>query len=216
MSGSNYRPESRHCWPLTIRRADLRADRRFRYLNALPPIAASHECLKRVNSDVIMRLADNRAWYDHLVTLAAHLREHGANAMADSVSSAPRQAAGLSTEFPGESRLALRKLRDSSLITLSDKDRADLTDVLAQLDVALYGKRKRREAAVRHRRLRVNSRPRRPLNRIPPRWECPRLGTHSHPIYRNTRVRRCVRFVGQHTVTTSNGFALEGRPSRAQ
>lgn len=61
--------------------------------------------------------------------------------MADSVTSASGQAAGLCAEFLGESWLALRRVRDSNLAGLSVKDRTDLTDVLEQLDVALDGKR---------------------------------------------------------------------------
>ena len=88
-----------------------------------------------------MRLADNRALYDYLVSFAAHLRRHGADEMADAVTGAYKQAAGLSTEFLGESRLALRRVRDSNVAGLSVKDQTDLTEVLEQLDAALDGKR---------------------------------------------------------------------------
>jgi hypothetical protein len=77
-----------------------------------------------------MRLTDNRALHDYLTSLAALLRERGANLMADAVAAASRQASGLSTEFLGESRLALRKLVDSNLVALSDEDRVELGDVL--------------------------------------------------------------------------------------
>jgi len=53
--------------------------------------------------------------------------------MADVVAAASRQAAGLSTEFLGESRIALRRIRDSHLAAaLSDEDRAELGDAIAR------------------------------------------------------------------------------------
>lgn len=92
------------------------------------------------HGDNAMQLTDNQALHDYLTSLAALLRERGANVMADAVAAASRQASGLSTEFLGESRLALRKLVHSNLVALSDEDRVELGDVLEQLDVVLDGR----------------------------------------------------------------------------
>jgi len=83
------------------------------------------------------QLANNKELYDYLVVLAAKLRVGGAESLADMVFTASKQAAGLSADFLGESRIALRKLSDSDEVVLSDADREDLADVLRQLSSAL-------------------------------------------------------------------------------
>jgi hypothetical protein len=88
-----------------------------------------------------MRLANNQALHDYLVGLAATLQERGAESMAEDIAAAARQAAGLSTEFLGESRIALEKLLSSNQLRLSDAVRTEIADVLKQLDVALGRKR---------------------------------------------------------------------------
>jgi len=84
-----------------------------------------------------VRLVNNQALDKYLITLATKLRERGANLGADALIAASRQAAAMSTEFLGESRIALRALCESGARVLSDEDRAELNDVLEQLDAAL-------------------------------------------------------------------------------
>ena len=60
-----------------------------------------------------MRLANSQALYEYLVNLAAWFREHGTESMAEMIAAASRHGAGLSTEFLGESRIALEKVLSS-------------------------------------------------------------------------------------------------------
>lgn len=83
------------------------------------------------------QLASNQALYDYLGRLAASLQERGAESMAEVIAAAARQAAGLSTEFLGESRIALEKVLNSNQAIVSDAIRTEIADILKQLDVAL-------------------------------------------------------------------------------
>ena len=86
------------------------------------------------------QLANNKELYDYLVDLSTKLGARGAELLAAIILSASRQSAGLSTEFLGESRIALRKVSDSDEVLLTDAERAEVTDVLKQLSVALDGR----------------------------------------------------------------------------
>jgi hypothetical protein len=88
-----------------------------------------------------MRLASNQALHDYLVRLAASLQERGAAPMAEIIAAAARQGAGLSTEFLGESRIALEEVLNSNQAVLSDAIRIEMADVLKQLDMALNRRR---------------------------------------------------------------------------
>jgi hypothetical protein len=82
-------------------------------------------------------LSNNSELYEYLLALEAKLRRHGSVDLADAVSSASRQASGLSTEFLGESRIALRRVAAQGQGALSELERRKLLDVLKQLDAAL-------------------------------------------------------------------------------
>jgi hypothetical protein len=82
-------------------------------------------------------LASNRDLYDYLVLLASKLGERGFVELSRHVRSASRQAAATSTEFLGESRIALRKVLEDERVTVTEDERDRLRSVLAQLDEAL-------------------------------------------------------------------------------
>ncbi len=85
----------------------------------------------------VKKLANNKELYDYLVALSALLQARGADSLAANVLAASRQSAALSTEFLGESRIALRKVTDADEVLLSDAERAEITDILTQLSDAL-------------------------------------------------------------------------------
>jgi len=84
-----------------------------------------------------MTLADNRRLYEYLLTLASKLKSQGREDLGQIVVSASRQAAGLSTEFLGESRIALREVAREQAGALTEEEARELTEVLQQLDAAL-------------------------------------------------------------------------------
>jgi hypothetical protein len=84
-----------------------------------------------------MKLSSNRQLYDYLVSLSAELERCGKAELSAIVGAASRCARGMSTEFLGESRIALRRILREEARVLGDKGRADLLDVLQQLDSAL-------------------------------------------------------------------------------
>src|SRR5437667_5665134 len=83
------------------------------------------------------QLMSNKELYEYLVDLSSKLRARGCEPLAASVLAASRQAAGLSTEFLGESRIALRNVSDSDQAVLSGSERTELSDILNQLTIAL-------------------------------------------------------------------------------
>lgn len=85
-------------------------------------------------------LSSNSDLYEYLLALGGDLRKLGSADLADAVMSASRQAAGMSTEFLGESRIALRRVWSRGRTILSQEAVADLADVLRQLDAA-FGNR---------------------------------------------------------------------------
>ena len=95
------------------------------------------EILGSICPDQTKQLSNNKELYDYLVDLSATLRKRGAESLASIVYAASRHAVGLSTEFLGESRIALRKVSDSDQSVLSETERAEITDVLNQLSSAL-------------------------------------------------------------------------------
>ncbi len=82
-------------------------------------------------------LSSNSDLYEYLHQLEANLRKHGATDLADAVGFAGRQASSTSTEFLGESRIALRRVSSRGRIALTGLERSELDDVLRQLDAAL-------------------------------------------------------------------------------
>jgi hypothetical protein len=80
--------------------------------------------------------ANNKAFYDYLLVLASVLKNRGSNELSGLTVAASRHAAGMSTEFLGESRIALRQVLAKENV-LTDGERADLSEVLKQLDKSL-------------------------------------------------------------------------------
>lgn len=82
-------------------------------------------------------LSSNRELYEYLVTLSRVLEQRNSKALSEVTKSASRQAAGnMSTEFLGESRIALRQVLSKGKRVLTTPELADLTDVLRQIDTA--------------------------------------------------------------------------------
>lgn len=86
-------------------------------------------------------LKSNAELYQYLLSLVSQLRNRGALDLADPIESASRQASGISTEFLGESRIALRQLLDRGRGVLTETERKGVCNVLKQLDEALDRRR---------------------------------------------------------------------------
>ncbi len=84
-----------------------------------------------------MKFANNRQLYDYLLSLGSTLKDRGAEKLSRLVIAASRQAVGMSTEFLGEARIALRQVAQGDSGVLSETEHADLLDALEQLDTAL-------------------------------------------------------------------------------
>ena len=83
-------------------------------------------------------LAGTKELYDYLVFLTTELKDRKSEELSKAVDHARLcSASNISTEFLGESRIALRKVRDEETTVLSADERADLLNVLRQLDQAL-------------------------------------------------------------------------------
>lgn len=82
-------------------------------------------------------LASNQDLYEYLLQLLADLRSAGADGLADSVAFAASQAPSASTEFLGESRIALRKVLDQEGGALGRQERTQLLNVIEQLNQVL-------------------------------------------------------------------------------
>ena len=82
-------------------------------------------------------LTSNRELYDYLVCFSGGLECRGLMALSETLAFAGCQASSSSTEFLGESRIALRRVLDEENGVLTSQDRTDLLDVLKQLDEAL-------------------------------------------------------------------------------
>jgi hypothetical protein len=79
--------------------------------------------------------------YDYLVTLSSALKAKGASVLAQEAERASRLAVGvqigLTTEFVGESKIALRRILTDGRSFLSQQEQADMEDVLRQLTASL-------------------------------------------------------------------------------
>ena len=82
-------------------------------------------------------LSSNKELYDYLVSLGNLLAERGSLQLAESVRLAARTGTGLSTEFIGESRIALQGVLDAEQGLLQAVERHELQSILAQVDFAL-------------------------------------------------------------------------------
>jgi hypothetical protein len=86
-------------------------------------------------------LASNSELYAYLLSLKTMLEENGAFELASVAEHASRHAAGMSTEFLGEARIALRRVYSDNRNGLTDVQKAFLHDVIVQLDAAFDGRR---------------------------------------------------------------------------
>ncbi len=80
--------------------------------------------------------SSNRDLYEYLLSLAAELKKRKFDELSEAVAFASCQAAGLSTEFLGESRIALRRVLEEAGGILTDQERNDVSGALKQLDDA--------------------------------------------------------------------------------
>jgi hypothetical protein len=81
------------------------------------------------------RLSSNAEVYEYLVGLSKTLEERGSIKLAEVVFHASETAAGnMSTEFLGESRIALRRVVKAGGRVLNHQERHDAKDVLLQLE----------------------------------------------------------------------------------
>jgi hypothetical protein len=83
------------------------------------------------------KLTSNTDLYEYLLLLGNLLAERGSQQLADSVRIAARTGAGLSTEFLGESRIALRGVLGTENGILFPHERDALVGVISQVEVAL-------------------------------------------------------------------------------
>jgi hypothetical protein len=81
-------------------------------------------------------LTNNRDLYEYLLLLTSILKQRGAADLSNAVKFATGNAASSSTEFLGESRIALRRVSTDAKGVLTDQELSDLLDVLKQLDKA--------------------------------------------------------------------------------
>ena len=79
----------------------------------------------------------NRELYDYLIGLALELKQRGRTSLGEAVDFACGQASSSSTEFLGESRIALRQVLAEENGTLDSIQRSDIMTVLSQIDNAL-------------------------------------------------------------------------------
>jgi hypothetical protein len=84
-----------------------------------------------------MKLASNKELYEYLLTLSATLKSRKCERLSQLLTSASGHAAGMSTEFLGESRIALREVSREQDSALTREEQGHLLEVLAQLDAAL-------------------------------------------------------------------------------
>ena len=81
-------------------------------------------------------LANNTELYEYLLHLGEVLKYRLAAELGKVVVHAGRSSVGMSTEFLGESRIALRKVLKEENGILTGQEREDLSDVLKQLGEA--------------------------------------------------------------------------------
>jgi hypothetical protein len=84
------------------------------------------------------KLANNTDLYEYLLSLGDLLAGRGSQQLADSVRFAAKQGTGLSTEFLGESRIALRAVLDAEKGLLQPREREELLGVISRVEFALH------------------------------------------------------------------------------
>lgn len=84
----------------------------------------------------MVRLASNADLYKYLSVLHDKLHERGAQIEAAIVAQAMRIAGGMSTEFLGESILALRTVASKEPSVLSPDEISEIMNVIRRIEVA--------------------------------------------------------------------------------
>ena len=82
-------------------------------------------------------LRNNQQLFDYLINLNLELKKRGLLELSEVVNLAIGTASSISTEFLGESRIALGEVLRKGSGALTEQERSDLESVLQQLDVAL-------------------------------------------------------------------------------
>lgn len=80
------------------------------------------------------KLSNYRDLYEYLLSLSLALKGRGLSDLAQAVEFAVAHASMVTSEFPGESRFALRRILTEERGTLTSQQRADMEDVVRQLD----------------------------------------------------------------------------------
>jgi len=84
-----------------------------------------------------MKLSNNNQLYEYMVLVSTKLKDAGLSSLSEVVQSAARTAtANPATEFLGESRKALSLVLTNGASCFTESERADLLDVLSQIDRA--------------------------------------------------------------------------------
>jgi hypothetical protein len=83
------------------------------------------------------KLTNNTDLYEYLLSIGNLLADRGAQQLAESVRFAARQGTGLSTEFLGESRIALRGVLGAENGILHAHEREELCGIIHQVEFAL-------------------------------------------------------------------------------
>jgi hypothetical protein len=84
-----------------------------------------------------MELSSNRELYEYLVLVASQLWSRGVEALSKDLAVAARTAGAVpAAEFLGGSRIALRRVLAEENGILSPQDRAELQEVLIQVEMA--------------------------------------------------------------------------------
>jgi hypothetical protein len=84
-----------------------------------------------------MKLQSNRDLYQYLLVLSEQLKSRGSEELSAMVVSATRLAGDIPiTEFLGESRIALRRVKKEAGSLLNEEERLELKEVLKQLDAS--------------------------------------------------------------------------------
>ena len=86
-------------------------------------------------------LSSNQDSHDYMLFLESELQRRGLASLSEAVAFAIGAASSLSTEFLGESRIALRRVLEEGKGALAAQERSDLIDVLKQLDQVLDAQR---------------------------------------------------------------------------
>lgn len=85
--------------------------------------------------------SNNQEFYDYLTLLISRLHERGFHDLAKPLEFAASQASSNSTEFLGESRIALRQLLDENPVqALTEPEIAEVHSALRQLDTAFLNR----------------------------------------------------------------------------